>query len=125
MLDRAAFSNKEQLLTEAVSLYKDTEGVDTTGPLREETTARAAVERMLRNNAEAYTRADSPSGCMIVLARSQHDTANDHVRTLLAGARANSLAAVEARIERGDPRGDVPTGTDVVALAGCYVSGHR
>lgn len=117
----AAFGNKEQLFAEAVALYQQTEGANTTGPLREEPTTRAAVERMLRNNADAYTRPDAPAGCMIVLAAVNTSTANDHVRTLLAEARAQSHTMVEERIRRGISDGDVPAGTDAAGLA-AYVS---
>lgn len=117
----AAFGNKEQLFSEAVALYQRTEGANTTGPLREEATARAAVERMLRNNADAYSRTDSPTGCMIVMAAVNTSTANDHVRALLAESRAQSLIMIEDRIQQGIRDGDVPTGADAAGLA-AYVS---
>lgn len=79
-----------------------------------------AVERMQRNNAEAYTRADSPSGCMIVLARSQHEH-GQRPRPDPTGRGQGELPRGGGGADRtGDPRGDVPTGTDVVALAGLH-----
>lgn len=117
----AAFGNKEHLFTEAVTLYQQTEGVNTTGPLRDEPTTRAAIERMLRNNADAYTRTDTPTGCMIVLAAVNTSTANEQVRTLLTEARAQSHTMIEERIRRGVSNGDMPAGTDAESLA-AYVS---
>lgn len=117
----AAFGSKEELFGEAVELYQCTEGVNTTGPLVEEPTARDAVEKMLRNNADAYANPATPTGCMIVLAAVNTSTANDQVRELLAESRRGSIVQVERRIQRGIDEGDVPEGIDTAALAG-YIS---
>ena len=63
----AAFGCKEALFHEAVALYDAVEGGATARALQDEPTARAAVEAMLCDNAEAYAAPDKPPGCMIVL----------------------------------------------------------
>jgi len=114
----AAFGSKEQLFRETVELYSRLDGAIADRALAEEPTARAAIERMLRENARAYVRAGQPSGCMIVLAATNVTPANKGVGDYLAELRRNSRAAILARLERGVAEGDLPPGTDVRALAG-------
>ncbi|UGT63462.1 TetR/AcrR family transcriptional regulator [Nocardia asteroides] len=79
----AAFGSKEALFREAVELYGATYGGYTERALREEPTARASIEAMLRDNAAAYTAPELPHGCMIVLAGSTYTTRNTAVRDFL------------------------------------------
>jgi AcrR family transcriptional regulator len=118
----AAFGSKEALFREAVALYDATEGSATGAALRDEPTARAAVEAVLRRNAAAFADPSTPRGCMIVLAATNCSIANDGVRDFLADWRRNDQAAVEARLVRGVAAGDLPPGTDTGALAAFYTT---
>ncbi|MEX1141015.1 MAG: TetR/AcrR family transcriptional regulator [Thermoleophilaceae bacterium] len=118
----AAFSCKEELFQEAVALYDATEGEATNRALRDEPTARSAVEAMLRDNARNYARADRPTGCMIVLAATTASPRNDAIRALLAASRQRSIEALERRLEQGIADGDVPAKTDTASLAAFYVT---
>lgn len=113
----AAFGSKEQLFREAVALYDVLEGTVTERALRDEPTARAAVEAMLRDNAEAYTAPERPTGCMIVFGATTWTPENQSVREYLAGFRRRDLATLRERLERGVDEGDLPAGTDTEALA--------
>jgi len=117
----AAFGSKEQLFREAVSLYDTLEGSATERALREAPTARAAIETMLRDNADIYTDPDKPSGCMIVLGATTWTAHNESVRDYLAGLRRQTLEALCGRLERGISDGDLDPGTNVDALA-AYVN---
>ncbi|MBF6482277.1 TetR/AcrR family transcriptional regulator, partial [Nocardia cyriacigeorgica] len=91
----AAFGGKEALFREAIELYGRTEGGLTARALREEPTARAAIEAMLRDNAVAYTAPDKPHGCMVVLAGSTYTTRTESVREFLIDMRKQTSADIE------------------------------
>jgi AcrR family transcriptional regulator len=116
----AAFGGKEKLFREAVALYDSLEGSATERALREEPTARAAIEAMLRDNAEIYADPDKPSGCLIVLGATTWTPRNAAVRTYLADLRRLTHDAIRARLERGVADGDVPADADLDALAGYF-----
>ncbi|BDT90138.1 MULTISPECIES: TetR/AcrR family transcriptional regulator [Nocardia] len=118
----AAFGGKEALFRAAVELYGHTDGGYTARALREEPTARAAVEAMLRDNAKAYTEEDKPHGCMVVLAGSTYTTRNTSIRDFLVDKRRETTEDIRRRLERGVAEGDLPEGTDSAALAGFYTT---
>ncbi|MBF6115679.1 TetR/AcrR family transcriptional regulator [Nocardia terpenica] len=118
----AAFGCKEALFREAVDLYSRCEGSHTERALREQPTARASIEAMLRDNAVAYTAADTPHGCMVVLAGSTYTTRNTAIRDFLIEKRRQTTENVRHRLERGITDGDLPAHTDTAALARFYTT---
>jgi AcrR family transcriptional regulator len=116
----AAFGSKEELFREAVALYDTLEGSATDEVLAEATTARAAIEAMLRLHVEHYTDPDKPTGCMIVLGATTWTPHNEAVREYLAGLRAKTHDAMRDRLERGIADGDVPAEVDVEAIAAYF-----
>ncbi|WP_431954591.1 TetR/AcrR family transcriptional regulator [Nocardia lijiangensis] len=118
----AAFGGKEALFREAIELYGRTDGGYTDRALREEPTARAAIEAMLRDNAAAYTAGDKPHGCMVVLAGATYTTRNTGVRDFLAEKRRENTEDIHARLRRGVAEGDLPAQIDTVALAAFYTT---
>ncbi|HEY8545062.1 MAG TPA: TetR/AcrR family transcriptional regulator [Acidimicrobiales bacterium] len=118
----AVFGSKADLFREAVDLYNRTEGGAGYRALHEEPTARAAVERLLRGNAAAFSDPATPWGCMVVLAATNTSPANDDVRAFLADLRRADQAALRDRLARGVADGDLPAGTDVDALAAFYAA---
>ena len=118
----AAFGCKEELFLEAVALYDAVEGNAGERALQEEPTARAAVEAMLRNNAEAYSASDKPPGCMVVLSAILGTPENRAVRERLAENRRAGQEALRRRLDRGIAEGDVPPGTDTARLAAFYTT---
>jgi AcrR family transcriptional regulator len=116
----AAFGDKEALFREAVALYDKLEGSATERALREEPTARAAVEAMLRDNVEVYADPSKPSGCLIVLGATTSTPRNEAVREHLCDLRRQTHTAIRARLERGVTDGDVPAGVDLEALAAFF-----
>ncbi|KYF65145.1 TetR/AcrR family transcriptional regulator [Sorangium cellulosum] len=118
----AAFGCKEELFREAVALYNEVEGAAASRAMREEPTARRAIEAMLRSNAEAYVSPGKPSGCMIVLAATLGTPESKAVRCHLAEVRRSALGELQRRLERGVAEGDVPAGTDTAVLAAFYTT---
>ncbi len=118
----AAFGGKEELFRAAVGLYGETEGGLTDRALREEPTARAAIEAMLRDNAVAYSTGNGPRGCMIVLAGSTYTTRSESVRDFLIEQRAETVGQVTARLVRGVVEGDLTGGIDTAMVADFYTT---
>ncbi|WP_228002058.1 TetR/AcrR family transcriptional regulator [Nocardia australiensis] len=118
----AAFGGKEALFREAISLYGETDGGYTQRALREEPTARAGIEAMLRDNAIAYTVADKPHGCMVVLAGTTYTTRSESIRDFLIEKRRETTLDIRERLDRGVTEGDLPAATDTAALAGFYTT---
>lgn len=118
----AAFGCKADLFREAVALYDATAGAETTRALREEPTARQAVEAMLRGNAEYHGGRGLPSGCMIVLAAALGSPEGRPVRDEMAALRRGVREAVRRRVARGIAEGDVPRQADAVRIAAFYAT---
>src|SRR6476620_11505606 len=64
----AAFGCKEALFREAVQYYNSVECIALSQALQNESTARGAIEAVLRINAGTYVSSGTPPGCMIVVA---------------------------------------------------------
>ncbi|MFD3460607.1 TetR/AcrR family transcriptional regulator [Nocardia fluminea] len=116
----AAFGDKEALFRAAVELYGRTEGSHTARALREQPTAYAAIEAMLRDNIATYTDPSLPNGCMVVLAGATYATRTASVREFLAEARSRTTADIRARLDRGVIDGDLAPETETASLAMLY-----
>jgi AcrR family transcriptional regulator len=116
----AAFGSKEELFREAIDLYDTTDGSGSERALRDQPTARAAIEAMLRDNAELYADPGKPSGCMVVLGATTWTPHNEAVRTYLANLRHKTFELIRARLERGIADGEIPPETDVEGVAAYY-----
>jgi AcrR family transcriptional regulator len=118
----AAFRSKESLFREAVERYERVEGAVTARALTDEPTARAAIEVMLRGNADAYADPAKPSGCMTVLSATVGMPVHAPVRDFLRELRLRSQDAIQHRLECGVAEGDLPLGVDTATLAMFYTS---
>jgi AcrR family transcriptional regulator len=118
----ACFGCKEALFREAVELYGRVEGRATARALTEQPTARAAVEAMLRGNAETYANPRKPPGCMIVLSAMSGSPDSDEVRAFLSRTRTEAQEKLRQRLERGVAEGDLPKGADTAAIAAFYTT---
>lgn len=116
----AAFGSKEDLFREAVAVYDEREGSVTERALQREPTARAAVEAMLRENAEMYADPKNPSGCMVVLGTTTWTPQNANVREFLVTLREKPFELMRTRLQRAIDAGELPPGTDPEALAAYY-----
>lgn len=118
----AAFGCKEELFREAVAFYDASEGAVLQQALETAPTARAAVEALLRVNADAYAHPKKPRGCMIVLSSLVGAPENEELRRFLAKLRRQGEDDLRRRIERGRAEGDVPPGADPRRLARFYTT---
>ncbi len=103
----AAFGSKEQLFRQVMMLYGATSGEPPRRALREEPTARAAIEAMLRAAADQITGPDTPHFCMLILAAPTGALENHSVREFLADIRRGMVAEKRERLERGVVDGDL------------------
>lgn len=111
----AAFGDKRSLFEEVVRVYADTHGAFGDRALAEEPTARAAVERTLREAAAEYTDPAHPYGCLVVHAAT--NCTSPEVEQLLRERRNAGIAALESRIRADVAEGRLPAGTDAATLA--------
>ncbi|QTR06140.1 TetR/AcrR family transcriptional regulator [Saccharothrix algeriensis] len=101
----AAFGAKKALFAEVVERYARTRGAFAARAAEEEPTARAAVERVLREAAARYTDPDHPRGCLVFSSPE------------LGDLRRAAVAALEARIRRDVVAGALPADADPHGLA--------
>jgi AcrR family transcriptional regulator len=113
----AAFGSKEQLFREAIEYYSRVESAGTCIAMQHEGSAREAIERMLRANADAYADPAKPSGCMVVLCATMGPPANESVRTYLAALRGQGQDEIQHRLEAAVADGELPPGTDTAGMA--------
>ncbi|WP_405588823.1 TetR/AcrR family transcriptional regulator [Streptomyces sp. NBC_01092] len=111
----AAFGDKRSLFDEVVRVYTSRYAAFADRALAEEPTARAVVERTLREAAGAYTDPDRPHGCLI--AQAAINCTTPEVADSLRDRRNATIAALESRIEADIATGTLPDGIDAAALA--------
>ncbi|MFB7086618.1 TetR/AcrR family transcriptional regulator [Streptomyces sp. NPDC056296] len=111
----AAFGDKRSLFEEVVQEYGVRYGSFGGRALAEEPTARAGVERMLREAAVEYTFPGRPHGCLVIHAAANCSTAE--VEESLRERRNGNIAAIEDRIGADVAAGVLPPDTDVATLA--------
>ncbi|MFJ8188863.1 TetR/AcrR family transcriptional regulator [Streptomyces sp. NPDC096094] len=111
----AAFGDKRSLFEEVVQEYGVRYGSFGGRALAEEPTARAGVERMLREAAFEYTVPGRPHGCLVIHAATNCSTAE--VEESLRERRNGNIAAIEDRIGADVAAGVLPPDTDAAALA--------
>lgn len=119
----ACFGSKEDLFRQVMALYGATSGEPPRRALREQPTARAAVEAMLRATADEITRPDTPHYCMLILAAPTGAVENHAVREFLAGIRRDMRTEVHDRLARGVADGDLTVpAADLDAIARYYTT---
>jgi TetR/AcrR family transcriptional regulator, copper-responsive repressor len=118
----AAFGDKERLYLEAVELYKS--GLGNSGRiLAAETTARAAIERLLEASAIELTNTkDHPPGCMVVASAINGSPQSAHLQSALRGCRLEAEARIIAKIKRGVRVGELPARTNAAVLGKFYMT---
>ncbi|MEU0213052.1 TetR/AcrR family transcriptional regulator [Streptomyces canus] len=105
----ACFGSKENLFRQVMALYGATSGESPRRALREQPTARGAIEAMLRATADEITRPDTPTGCMLILTALTGPVENQGVRDFLAALRRNMHDTIKDRLDRGIAEGDLIT----------------
>ncbi len=117
-----AFGDKEHLFLETVERYALNFGSAGTRALKEEPTARGAIERWLTEAANELTQPCHPKGCMVVMAATNCSAAAERVQDALLRRRTEAIANVGQRIQGGIDSGEIPPGTDAGDLANFYAT---
>jgi AcrR family transcriptional regulator len=112
----AAFGSKEDLFRQAVELYESQEGGFADRALAQEPTVIRAMERMLREAVELYTRKRGPRGCMVVAAATNCSSENEPLRQWLAEHRLARTAAIVKRMKKAVRNGELRKGADARSL---------
>jgi AcrR family transcriptional regulator len=119
----ACFGSKADLFRKVMALYGTTSGEPPRRALREQPTARSAIEAMLRATADQITGPDTPHGCMLILAAPTGAVENRPVREFLADRRRDQFATIRDRLARGVTDGDLTaTSAGVDAIARYYTT---
>jgi AcrR family transcriptional regulator len=118
----AAFGSKEALFREAVELYHKTHGTPLVKALMEAPTARASIEGLLRAAAGSFCQRGNPRGCLVLLGAINCMPANKGVEEFLREQRSIREKLLRQRLRRGISEGDLPSATDVNALASFFAS---
>lgn len=118
----AAFGSKEKLFLEATELYTRVEGTGIWTVLETAPTTHAAIAGFLKATAEAFSQDGKPQGCLIALGALHHDTSSDIICTDLRRRRAENLAALQRRFERGVAEGELAENFDAAAAAIFYAT---
>ncbi len=117
----AAFGDKRRLFSEAVERYAQTYGQYGSRSLAEPT-ARAAVERMLREAAAEYTEPGHPPGCLVINGAVNVTAADEDVKAELRGFRDATKRAIARKIDADIRAGLLPEQADSAALAAFYAA---
>lgn len=117
-----AFGDKEQLFLEAIERYALGYGSAGVRALKEEPTARSAIERWLLEAANELTQPCHPKGCMVVMAATNCSAAAERVQDALLLRRTEAIANVGRRIQGGIDNGELPPDTDAQDLANFYAT---
>jgi len=117
-----AFGDKEQLFLEAIERYALGYGSISARALKEEPTARGAIERWLLEAANELTQPCHPKGCMVVMAATNCSAAAERVQDALLLRRTEAIANVGRRIQGGIDDGELPPDTDAQDLANFYAT---
>ena len=118
----AAFGSKEELFRDAIALYETHEGGFADRAFAAEPTARGAIERMLRDAVEIYTRRGQPQGCMVVSAATNYSSANDAVGEWLAQHRRKRTASIIALLKQAVASGELSKATDPESLGDFFAT---
>jgi len=117
-----AFGDKEQLFLEAIERYALGYGSAGVRALKEEPSARGAIERWLLEAANELTQPCHPKGCMVVMAATNCSAAAERVQGALLLRRTEAIANVGRRIQGGIDGGELPPDTDAQDLANFYAT---
>jgi len=112
----AAFGNKEDLFRKVLDRYSSGPAAFVNAALCEPT-ARAVVERLLRQTVDKLGDPHKPKGCLLVQSALSCGDAANPIRKELIARRAAGFAALRKRFKRAITDGDLPTDSDPADLA--------
>lgn len=117
-----AFGDKQTLFREAVEVYWRALGAPTLRALDDEPTAYGGFAALLHTLADEYTDGHHPPGCLVITASTCLSPGNSEVREALHTVRSENRRAFGRRIRAAVDAGELPSDTDVAALAAFYAT---
>jgi AcrR family transcriptional regulator len=118
----AAFGDKHALFEDVLRYYAQTFGAFMVQVFREETDARTAVERLLREAAVMFTDRNHPHGCLVISAATNCSPQSGPVQKRLRSFRLLTVRALEETMGNAKLNGRLPRDVDVHVLALFYSS---
>ncbi len=113
----AAFQSKAALYREALAHYAGGVGAYAARALSEEADIFVALERMLRESAEAFTAKRSPRGCMISLEMLSCSPEGEAVAVHAKALRRTAVTRLRVRLAKAKREKQLPGSADPGALA--------
>jgi AcrR family transcriptional regulator len=113
----AAFGNKAQLFMEAVQHYEDVYWDATWQQMETSPDLHEGMARFFRDAAKILTSQEVPCGCMVILAATNISPEGKQVNEALRALRREGKDCLLARLKRAVADGQLPTRTDLEALA--------
>jgi AcrR family transcriptional regulator len=118
----AAFGSKAELFKQAVDVYRTNVGVQIWDALPEAATAREGFANFLKETALAYSRADQPHGCLIVLGALHGERGSESACALLRDQRLDNVIKLHHRLERAINDGELSVTVDCQQVAEFYAT---
>jgi AcrR family transcriptional regulator len=112
----AAFGDKESLFRQALDRYMSNR-LGFADEALKEPTARGFAEKLLFGSADSMFDAGNPTGCLLVQGAPASGHGSESVRREVIARRQANEAIVRRRLKRAKAEGDLPAGSDPVALA--------
>jgi len=118
----AAFGSKEQLFKEATELYVSARRSEAENALAKATTAREALNALLRCAVVGSTESGEPRGCLLVQGAITCSESSEGVQEYLHGFRVEEQRTISKRLKAAVANGELPDGTDVQAMTQFYTT---
>jgi AcrR family transcriptional regulator len=115
----ATFGNKESLFRKAMARFTQASGAHLQACLAS-STARQAIEKILRQGVAMVTNPDGPGACFVTQAPIDRRDASEETRHFVACKRGEVQLALERRFERAIEEGELPRSVSAADLAGFY-----
>jgi AcrR family transcriptional regulator len=115
-----AFGSKEGLFRETVAYYVAHDGGAPARALREQPTARGAIETMMLSTLANAADGTPDSGCLVVLGAANCADGHRNVDDFLKGYRRGNFEAIHQRLRKAQAEKELPANVDTEGLAGFY-----
>jgi len=117
----AAFGSKEQMFRESVQLYEAGEGGFADRALAKEATITEALQRMLLDAIDVYTR-PGPRGCLVVTAATNCTVEHQQLQAWLADHRRQRTRSIIHRLRQAVVDGELAPDTDTTSLGQAFAT---
>ncbi|PKR59901.1 TetR/AcrR family transcriptional regulator [Thalassospira lohafexi] len=118
----AAFGSKETLFDEVIAHYSKLHGTEIWGNLERFKHPKDATHHVLVASANAFTRDDTPHGCLVVLAAPQANSNHATVNQTLRGHRRKVTETLRNLYAEGQRRGHIPSIANIDTMAAYYAT---